>query len=128
MTVRDADETAGDETWPSIEPIADEAESEDLISPDKLLRYLDESESACEADEGEQGDEDGAMPRILSMPDGIKVDERLVGRAVAQWILQVRCDCGRRWFEVEAVDTATCPRCGVLVYVDMDARGNYPAR
>jgi len=128
MTVREGNDTADDETWPAIEPISDDPVPEDLISPDKLLRYLGESEGEGEADEGEQAEGDEALPRILSMPDGIKVDERLVGRAVAQWILQVRCDCGRRWFEVEAVDTATCPRCGVLVYVDMDARGNYPAR
>jgi DNA-directed RNA polymerase subunit RPC12/RpoP len=56
------------------------------------------------------------------MPDGVRVEERRVGRAVAQWVLQVRCECGRRWFEVDAVDTVTCPRCGVKVYVDIDAR------
>ena len=56
------------------------------------------------------------------MPEGIKVDERRVGRAMAQWIMHVRCDCGRRWFEAEAVDTATCPRCGLLVYVDIDTQ------
>ncbi len=128
MTVREGNDTADDETWPAIAPISDDPVPEDLISPDKLLRYLDESEGEGEADEGEHAEGDEALPRILSMPEGIRVDERLVGRAVAQWILQVRCDCGRRWFEVEAVDTATCPRCGVLVYVDMDARGNYPAR
>ena len=131
MTVRDGNDTADDETWVAIEPISDDRVPEDLISPDKLLRYLDESEGESdegESDEGEQDEGDDALPRILSMPEGIRVDERLVGRAVAQWILQVRCDCGRRWFEVEAVDTATCPRCGILVYVDLDARGNYPAR
>ncbi len=132
MTVREVNDTADDETWPATELVSEELVPEDLISPDQLLRYLDENEIGYEAEagegEGEQDGEDGALPRILSMPEGIKVDERLVGRAVAQWILQVRCDCGRRWFEVEAVDTATCPRCGVLVYVDMDARGSFPAR
>ena len=106
---------AGDETWPAVESLDDAAEA-DLISPARLLRYLD----ASATDETE--DDDGPLPRITRMPEGIKVEERRVDRAMAQWVMLVRCDCGRRWFEVEDVDTATCPRCGLLVYVDMDAR------
>lgn len=117
MTVREEKGTTGDDTWPAMESLEDAA-SPDLISPATLLRYLDDSETTGSPEEA------GDVPRITSMPDGIKVDERRVGRAVAQWILHVRCDCGRRWFEAEAVDTATCPRCGVLVYVDIDARGS----
>jgi hypothetical protein len=49
--------------------------------------------------------------------DGYEVVEHRVGRAIGQWILQLRCECGRRWFELEEVDTTTCPRCGLLVYV-----------
>ncbi len=141
MGVREGYDKAGDETWPANESIAIEQEPEELLSPDRLLRYLDVSarvgaaghaDYAHDADSAEQDsdetDEDLVPPRILSMPEGITVQERLVGRAVAQWILQVRCDCGRRWFELEIVDTATCPRCGVLVYVDLDARGKRPAR
>jgi hypothetical protein len=137
MSVREGNDTTGDETWPALESIADEQESEDLVSPDRLLHYLDESERASEAGyteftdgagESDEFDEDMGLPRILAMPEGITVDERLVGRAVAQWILQVRCDCGRRWFEVEVVDTATCPRCGMLVYVDLDVRSNRRTR
>lgn len=94
----------------------DDGESPELLSPTKVLRYLDEAEA------GRPGEEGGPLPRITTMPESIKVEERRVGRAVAQWILHVRCDCGRRWFEVEPVDTAVCPRCGVLVYVDMDMR------
>jgi hypothetical protein len=119
MMVRDGNDTTGEEPWPTIESIDEERDFE-APSPVQLLRYLDESENADEADEDE------GYPRILDMPEGIKVDERRVGRAVAQWVLQVRCDCGRRWFEVEEVDTATCPRCGILVYVDMDARCKQP--
>jgi hypothetical protein len=131
MNVREGYDKTGDETWPATETITDEQAPEELISPDRLLQYLDASERS-----GEEGDDDreassdetgdDMLPRILSMPEGITVDERLVGRAVAQWILQVRCDCGRRWFELEVVDTATCPRCGLLVYVDLDARSNRP--
>lgn len=142
MSVRESDGRTGDEAWPANDSASDEQESEELVSPDLLLRYLDVSERAIEAgytdrqdyedDDGfadQAGETDGGIPpRILSMPEGITVDERLVGRAVAQWILQVRCDCGRRWFEVEEVDTATCPRCGLLVYVDLDARSSRPTR
>lgn len=109
----------GDDTWPAMESL-DDASEPDLISPAEVLRYLDESEAADSSGEGE------ALPGILSMPEGIRVDERRVGRAVAQWILHVRCDCGRRWFEAEPVDTSTCPRCGILVYVDIDARSRRP--
>lgn len=128
MSVREGYDKTGDEAWPAVESVSDdEQEFEELVSPDRLLRYLDVSEQAIEAGQTDETD-DGMLPRILSMPEGITVDERLVGRAVAQWILHVRCDCGRRWFEVEAVDTATCPRCGLLVYVDVDARSELPIR
>jgi len=56
----------------------------------------------------------------MRMPEGIEVVERRVGRAVGQWILEVRCECGRRWFELEAVDTGKCPRCGALVLIRIE--------
>ena len=116
-----------DGTWPALDSLQDLDQSEDLISPAQLLRYLDESSGVPatreqEQDQEQELDDTSPVPRITRMPEGIKVDERRVGRAVAQWILHVRCECGRRWFEVESIDTTTCPRCGVLVYVDVDAR------
>jgi len=114
-----------DGTWPALDSLQDLDEPQDLISPAQLLRYLDESSGVPATREQDQEQELGdtsPLPRITRMPEGIKVDERRVGRAVAQWILHVRCECGRRWFEVEPIDTTTCPRCGVLVYVDVDAR------
>jgi hypothetical protein len=110
---------AGDGTWPVLESINDRGSPDELISPTKLMRYLDEAERAAD------GDEEGAtsrLPRVTKMPEGIKVEEHRIGRAIAQWVLHVRCECGRRWFEVEAIDTTTCPRCGMFVYVDVDAR------
>lgn len=59
------------------------------------------------------------LPGITSHPEGIEVVETEIGRAVGQWILMVRCQCGKRWFELEAIEAATCPRCSALVYVDM---------
>lgn len=63
------------------------------------------------------------IPNITRMPEGYEVVEQKVGRAVGQWVLMVRCQCGRRWFEVEEIEAATCPRCGLLVYVDALKRG-----
>jgi len=72
---------------------------------------------------GEFGDLDDTsrLPQITSNLSGIEVIEHSAGRATAQWILQVRCDCGRRWFEVEAIDSTMCPRCKRLVYLDIIA-------
>lgn len=64
-------------------------------------------------------DDTARLPGITSLPEGIEVVEHAIGRAVGQWILMVRCQCGKRWFEVEAIEAATCPRCSALVYVDM---------
>ena len=114
-----------DDTWPALNSLEDAESSEELISPAQLMRYLDEAGRSRPEhhDDDEEIADTSRVPRIMRMPEGITVDERRVGRAVAQWILHVRCECGRRWFEVEPIDTTTCPRCGVLVYVDMDARG-----
>jgi hypothetical protein len=114
-----------DEAWPVMQSL-DDAAMPELISPDKLLRYLDEVEKAEVVEDDGPVQDDGPVPRITKMPDSVMVEERRVGRAVAQWVVQVRCDCGRRWFEADIVDTATCPRCGVLVYVDMDAHSAHP--
>ena len=64
-------------------------------------------------------DDTARLPGITSLPEGIEVVEHEVCRAVGQWVLMVRCQCGKRWFELEAIDAATCPRCNALVYVDV---------
>ena len=53
------------------------------------------------------------------MPEGIELVEQRAGDAEGRWLLEVRCQCGRRWFELEAIPAATCPRCGLLVYVNV---------
>lgn len=58
------------------------------------------------------------LPRIEQLPRGIIVEEGEMGRATGQWIVQIRCDCGRRWFDVQMVKTARCPRCESMVVVD----------
>jgi len=62
------------------------------------------------------------MPTVTRMPEGYEVVEQRVGRAVGQWVLQVRCECGPRWFEAEAIGAAHCPRCGSMVYVEIQGR------
>lgn len=61
----------------------------------------------------------GRVPTAGRMLEGYEVREQRVGRAVGQWVLQVRCQCGRRWFEVEAIEATHCPRCDSLVYLDI---------
>ncbi len=92
-------------------------DQDDLLSIAQLMKILDEPERAAEA-----AVPDAPPPRITRMPQGIEVSERRLGRAIGHWVLQVRCECGRRWFEVEAVQTADCPRCGALVIVDVEPR------
>jgi len=91
--------------------------SGDLISISQLMKVL--------ADEPEPSDDDptlgtAPLPRVTRMPEGIEVTERRLARAVGRWVLQVRCECGRRWFEVDPVQTAECPRCGALVLVEIE--------
>ena len=68
-------------------------------------------------DERADASDKARMRTVTRMSEGYEVVEQRVGRAVGQWVLQVRCQCGRRWFEVEAIDATQCPRCGSLVYV-----------
>jgi hypothetical protein len=93
---------------------------EDLISLSQLMKVLGD-------EPGPVGDDDATLgtaplPKITRMPEGIAVTERRLGRAVGRWVLQVRCECGRRWFEVDPVPTADCPRCGALVLIDVEPK------
>jgi hypothetical protein len=89
----------------------------DLISMAQLMKALGHGPESG-SDEPTHGAP--PLPNITRVPEGIEVTERRLGRAVGRWILQVRCECGRRWFEVEPVQTADCPRCGALVVVDIE--------
>lgn len=102
-----------DSARPEPTPATAHDDTPDLLHGDKLFR------SWPQPDDNDSDDTDTArLPGITSLPEGIEVVEHEIGRAVGQWILMVRCQCGKRWFELEAVDTATCPRCNKLVYVD----------
>jgi hypothetical protein len=103
---------------PEIDPLAAPPGA-----PDPSLDWTNRDERVLltdyEPNSREPADSDASeiLPAITRMPDGYEVVEHRVGRAIGQWVLQLRCECGRRWFELEEVDTTTCPRCGLLVYV-----------
>jgi hypothetical protein len=97
--------------------VSTDDEPGDLINISQLMQILrGEPEPS---DDGATPDT-APLPNITRMPEGIEVTERRLGYAVGCWVLQVRCECGRRWFEVEPVRTAECPRCGTLVLVEIE--------
>jgi hypothetical protein len=89
----------------------------DLISISQLMKALVQEPEPC-SDDPALGMP--PLPKITRMPEGIEVTEHRLGHAVGRWVLQVRCECGRRWFEVEPVQTTDCPRCGALVVVHIE--------
>ena len=90
-------------------------ESRGLFEELRVLGLLEENQHA-QHELVAPGDTASAR-KITRMPEGIEVVEHRTGVAEGQWLLQVRCQCGRRWFEIEAVPASTCPRCGLLVFV-----------
>lgn len=99
-----------------LEPAKRTDESLGLLDESRVLGLLEESQHEL-ADPGDTA----TMRRVTRMPEGIEVVEHRTGVAEGQWLLQVRCQCGRRWFEIEEVPAATCPRCGLLVFVKVAA-------
>jgi hypothetical protein len=92
----------------------------DFIDPKVLFRDADDASDTSRMPLFERDADDASpVPTITRLPEGIEVIEQNVGRAVGTWILQVRCQCGRRWFELSPVDAAHCPRCGTYVYIDV---------
>jgi hypothetical protein len=91
-----------------------DVELEHLVDPDALV-----SQPASDDDSGDTA----RLPAATHAPDGMTVVEQRLGHAVGQWIFLVRCDCGRRWFDLKAVDNVQCPRCGLWVRVEVDPRG-----
>ena len=77
------------------------------------------SEPASDDDSGDTA----RLPAATDAREGMTVVEKPLGHAVGQWIFVVRCDCGRRWFDLKVVDSAQCPRCGLWVRVEVDPRG-----
>ena len=53
------------------------------------------------------------------MPTGIEVREERLGMVKAQLLYQLRCECGRAWFELELPNLVQCPACGKLSAVSL---------
>jgi hypothetical protein len=51
-------------------------------------------------------------------PEGVDVLEREVVRGQMKVIYEVRCGCGRRWFNPRLERVQVCPRCGRAVLVE----------
>ena len=58
------------------------------------------------------------LPRIERLPPSIVVEETEMGRASGQWVVLILCECGRRWFDLQMVKTARCPRCETMAVVE----------
>ena len=110
---------AGDEhpSAASTAPVGPTELSSDAIDGAELLRILEGDPHLLTGQ-----DVTASTPKVKRMPEGIEVRERQVGLAAGQWVLRVRCQCGRSWFELEEIHWATCPRCSLLVRVNIDAR------
>lgn len=91
---------------------------DELIDIEQLMKVLEDEPEIADAEDPLDGTQ--PVPRITRMPEGMEVVEHHIGHAFGRWILQVRCDCGRRWFEVEAVQSAHCPRCGAVVLIEIE--------
>jgi hypothetical protein len=79
----------------------------------------------AQAHQSLESDSDGASSRpiVTQLPEGYTVVEQRVGRATAQWLLHVRCECGQHWFEGDAKQNTRCPACGRLIRLDIQSRG-----
>lgn len=50
--------------------------------------------------------------------DGVEVRERDVVRGELMVVYQVRCTCGKRWFNPRLERVQLCPRCGSAVLLE----------
>lgn len=49
------------------------------------------------------------------IPDGVEIGEREVVSGRMKIVYEVRCACGRRWFNPRLENVQLCPRCGRAV-------------
>ena len=62
---------------------------------------------------GRQADLSLSAPQ--SAPDnGIEVHEEECGTVTVQRVYQMRCECGRSWFELDLPKVVQCPACHKL--------------
>jgi hypothetical protein len=58
----------------------------------------------------------GAQPQGATA-SGIEVHEEKWGTVTVQHVYEMRCECGRSWFELELPRFVKCPACHKLDYV-----------
>jgi len=81
-----------------LEPAKRMDESSGLLDEARSSGLLEENQNKL-ADPGDTA----TTRKVTRMPKGIEVVEHRTGVAEGQWLLQIHCQCGRRWFELEAV-------------------------
>lgn len=81
------------------------------------IEHTQPMETICDAESEDTSYLSALVPRIDQLPLGIIVEETEMCRATGQWVVQIRCECGRRWFDLQMVKTARCPRCEMLAVV-----------
>ena len=52
------------------------------------------------------------------LPDGVEVTQREVVRGEITAIYEIRCACGKRWFNPQFENVQICPRCGCAVLLN----------
>jgi len=60
------------------------------------------------------------MPRPEERPEEPEVGEREVVRGQMRTVYEVRCLCGKRWFNPQFESIQLCPRCGCVVLLERD--------
>jgi hypothetical protein len=58
-----------------------------------------------------------AQHRAGEMRNGIEVREEELGLVTAQRVYNMRCECGRAWFEIDLPRLVKCPACTKLCVV-----------
>jgi hypothetical protein len=51
--------------------------------------------------------------------DGIEVREEKLGAVTAQRVYNLRCNCGRSWFELDVPRLVQCPACAKMCIVTL---------
>lgn len=92
--------------------------SGDATGPVDTGRFLREAQAHQSQDPATDGSTSG--PIVTQVAEGYVVVEQRVGRAAAEWLLHIRCECQYRWFEREALEVTRCPGCGRLVQLDIE--------
>jgi hypothetical protein len=84
----------------------------DLRSRLKPATYVDWSDTPLEPESPYRARL--TMP-AEQLPDGVELGQRDVVRGEITAIYEVRCACGKRWFNPQFENVQLCPRCGCAV-------------